>query len=105
MTISASVSSSLCKIPCLFVLTAAVLTAGDQSGAKYTFKTIAKTGQTEDRVTFGGYFQPGGINNWGELSFAPSVQSGGESVFTSSGRSLNKIRAAGESLPGGATFG
>ena len=54
----------------------------------YTFKTIAKTGQSEDHVTFGPYFQPGGINNWGEISFAPSVQPAGESVFLATGQNL-----------------
>ena len=84
---------------------AAALPAGDQTSNGYTFKTIAKTGQSEDHVTFGPYFQPGGINNWGEISFAPSVQPAGESVFLATGQNLNKLRAAGDPLPGGATFG
>ncbi len=93
------------RIVSLLLAAATVMAAGDQSASTYTFKTIAKTGQSDGQVTFGPYFQPGGINNWGEISFAPAVQSGGESVFLASGNSLIKVRAAGDPLLGGAKFG
>lgn len=87
------------------LLAVAAMSAGNNGGSQYTFKTIAKTGQSEEQVTFDQYFQPGGINNQGQISFAPSIQTGGESVFLAGGRNLIKVRAAGDWLPGGAKFG
>lgn len=98
-------ASGFVRIAPLLLLAAPGLRASDSSGHGYDFRTIARTGQTEDGVTFGSYFQPGSINNHGSVSFAPALQAGGESVFLAYRGELKKVRGAGQALPGGAQFG
>ncbi|MBV8820463.1 MAG: hypothetical protein JO022_19040 [Acidobacteriaceae bacterium] len=88
------------------LLAGAVCGSADPAG-NYSFEIVASTGQTSHGVTFGGYLQPGGINLFGWLSFAPSVTptGSGEAVFLRGLTGLTKVRAAGDPLPGGAKFG
>jgi hypothetical protein len=89
----------------LLLAIAVVITGAELPRADYTFRTIARTGQSAANVTFDAYLQPGAVNNAGEVSFAPGLTTGGESVFLATRSGLAKVAAAGESLPGGLTFG
>ncbi len=72
----------------------------------YTFTPLAFLG---DPVPGGGNFffdfEPGGVNNRGEVSFGADLTTGAEGVFLLRNGQLSTIARHGDPAPGGGTFG
>ena len=55
--------------------------------------------------TYANDFEPGGLNNRGQYSYAADVSTGGEGVFSRRGTTSAQIIRSGDPAPGGGTFG
>jgi hypothetical protein len=76
------------------------------SKASYGFTLLAANGgAAPGGGTYVNDFEPGGLNNRGQFSYAADVSTGGEGVFLGRGSSIAQIIRSGDPAPGGGTFG
>jgi hypothetical protein len=76
------------------------------SAKSYGFALLAANGgAAPGGGTYANDFEPGGLNNRGQYSYAADVSTGGEGVFLGRGTTVAQIIRSGDPAPGGGTFG
>src|SRR5512132_4082005 len=71
----------------------------------YVFTPIAYLGDTPPGGgTFVNDFEPGGLNNRGDMAFGADVSTGGEAVFLRRGGQIVELGRSFNAAPGGGTF-
>jgi hypothetical protein len=71
----------------------------------YVFSAIRFLGDPAPKGgTYVNDFEPGGLNNHGDMAFGADVSSGGEEVFLRHEGQITELGRTGEGAPGGGTF-
>src|ERR1043165_8071031 len=95
-------------VPIALVLVMAIhisLSPDLRAAPSYSFKAVKTLGDNAPAGgTFVNDFEPGGLNNFGDMAFGADVSTGGEGVFVRHRDQIIELARTGGAAPAGVTF-